>query len=505
MTRRTRRDRTTTVRRTRSTEAYRRLENPFEPPRVLSDDQVAHIHEQAVGFLSSDGMRVLFPEARELLAAAGAAIADDMVRLDPGLVTEALASAPDKFTIHARNPDRDLDVGGTSTNFFSVGGPPFASDAERGRRAGAMSDYVEFMKLCQSFDVIHSLAPCVEVSDVPVGLRHVETMRAQLTLTDKVPYIYARGRQHVRDCMDMISIAHGIDDDGLRERPVTWSNINTNSPLQLDVPMCMGIIDCARLNQPVIMTPFTLAGAMAPVTLAGALVLQHIEALFAITLSQVVNPGAPVVYGAFTSNVDMRSGSPAFGTPEAMKGAFASGQLARHIRLPWRSSGSSASNAVDAQGGYETMINTYGAVMGGADIVLHAAGWQEGGLTASMEKFITDVEMLQILAESMQPVAVDDAELALDAIREVGPGGHFFGTQHTLDRFETAFYDPIVFTRANFEQWEEEGSKRTDERATDVWKRVLAEYESPSIDSATAARLDEFVDRTTAKGGSPPD
>ena len=472
---------------------------------MLSGDQVAHIHEQAVGFLNTDGVKVLLPEARDLLESAGASVDGDIVTLVPSMVTDALDSAPSEFVLHARNPDNSLHIGGTSTNFVSVGGPPFASDAERGRRAGAMSDFVEFMKLCQSFDVIHSLAPCVEATDVPVGLRHVETTRAQLTLTDKVPYIYARGRKHVRDCLDMISIVHGIDDDGLRERPVTWSNINTNSPLQLDVPMCMGIIDCARVNQPVIMTPFTLAGAMAPVTLAGALVLQHIEALFAITLSQVANPGAPVVYGAFTSNVDMKSGSPAFGTPEAMKGAFASGQLARHIGLPWRSSGSSASNAVDAQGGYETMINTYGAVMGGADIVLHAAGWQEGGLTASMEKFITDVEMLQILAESMQPVVVDDDELALDAIRDVGPGGHFFGTQHTLDRFETAFYEPIVFSRANFEQWEEDGSKQTDERATEVWKRVLADYEPPPIDSAVSAQLDDFVERATAEGGSPPD
>jgi trimethylamine--corrinoid protein Co-methyltransferase len=207
-----------------------------------------------------------------------------------------------------------------------------------------------------------------------------------------------------------------------------WTNINTNSPRQLDIPMSMGIIDFAAAGQATIMTPFTLSGAMAPVSLAGALVLQHIEALAAITLSQVVRAGAPIVYGAFTSNVDMKSGAPAFGTPEGVKAAIASGQLARHIDVPWRSQAASTSNTEDAQGGYETMLSMMACLMGGANVVVHAAGWQEGGLTASLEKFVLDVEMLQIIAETFQPVVLDDAELAIDAIDDVGPGGHFFGT-----------------------------------------------------------------------------
>jgi trimethylamine--corrinoid protein Co-methyltransferase len=489
----------------RSTEVYRQLVNPHEPPKVLSEDEVAHIHLRAVEFLRDHGMRVLLPEASELLASAGARVVDGMVRLDPEMVEAAVASAPREFSLAARNPRYDAHLGGQNVNFLPAGGPPFASDLERGRRTGSFADFTDFIKMSQSFDVMHMLAPSVEATDIAVNIRHLHTMRATLTLSDKVPYMFARGRSQMADYLDMLEIAFGVGREELARRPVTWTNINTNSPLQLDVPMAMAIIDCAKAGQPVIMTPFTLAGAMAPVTLAGALVLQHIEALLAITLSQTAMPGAPVVYGAFTSNVDMKSGSPAFGTPEAMRGAYASGQLARHLGLPWRSSGSSASNTPDAQGGYETMINMYGALMGGADIILHAAGWQEGGLTASYEKFILDIEMLQILAEGLQPVIVNDDELAIDAILDVGPGGHFFGTQHTLDRFETAFYDPLVFSRTNFEQWEQEGSKDAQRRALGVWKKVLADFEPPPIDDAIVAELDDYVARRTAEGGSPPD
>jgi trimethylamine--corrinoid protein Co-methyltransferase len=244
---------------------------------------------------------------------------------------------------------------------------------------------------------------------------------------------------------------------------------------------------------------------MAPVTLAGALVLQHMEVLAAITLSQFVRPGAPVVYGAFTSNVDMKSGSPAFGTPEAFKGALASGQLARHVGLPLRSSGSSASNTVDAQAGYETMLNTYGAFLGGANFVLHAAGWQEGGLSANYEKFILDIEMCQMLAENCQPILVDDDELALGAISEVGPGGHFFGVDHTLERYETAFYQPTVFSRTNYEQWTEEGQRRTDERATPVWQKALVDYSPPPLEESVREEMSDFVERRVREGGAAPD
>ena len=490
-----------------NTEHYKRVVNPFEPMRVLSDDQVVQIHESAVRYLADEGIRVPFDEARDIFAAGGAVVGDEMmVRLDPDVIAEALRTAPTTFELAAPNPARDVAVGGRNLVLAPVGGPPFVSDLEGGRRSGTIADQENFLRLTQHYDVLHVTAPCVEPDDLPLNTRHLRSGLATLTLTDKPPFLYSRGRARVRDSLDLVKLRYGIEsDEEFAERPRCWTNINTNSPRQIDIPMSMGIIDMARMGQANIMTPFTLAGAMAPVTLAGALVLQHMEMLAAVTLAQLVRPGAPVLYGAFTSNVDMKSGSPAFGTPEAMKGAFASGQLARHVGLPWRSSGSSASNSVDAQAGYETMMNTYGAFLGGANWIMHSAGWQEGGLSASYEKFITDVEMCQMLAEVCAPVKVDDAELALDAITEVGPGGHFFGVGHTLERFETAFYPSVVFSRANYEQWTEDGSQRADQRATAVWKQVLADFQPPPIDDGVRAALDDFVDRRTVEGGAAPD
>ncbi len=473
---------------------------------MLSDDQVAQIHESAVSYLADEGMKVLLGEAREIFAAAGCAVDDEMVRLDPDLIAQAISDAPSEFELHAPNPDKSFMLGGNSLALMPVGGPPFVADRETGRRAGTLADQENFLRLTQHYDVMAAASPCVEPDDVPINHRHLRSVMASLTLTDKAPFLFARGRERVRDSFDLIKIRLGIEsDETFAETPRCWTNINTNSPRQLDIPMSMGIIDFARMGQANIMTPFTLAGAMAPVTLAGALVLQHMEVLCAVTLAQLVRPGAPVLYGAFTSNVDMKSGSPAFGTPEAFKGALASGQLARHVGLPWRSSGSSSSNAVDAQAGYETMLNTYGALLGGANWIMHAAGWQEGGLVADYEKFIVDIEMCQMIAEICQPLVVDDASLALDAITDVGPGGHFFGTPHTLDRFETAFYQPLVFGRMPFEQWVEEGARRTDERATSIWRTVLDEFQPPPIDDDVIAAMQDFVERRIAEGGAAPD
>ena len=483
---------------------YGHLVNPFEPARVMSDDQVAHLHDAALGVLQDTGVKVLLPEARRRLAAAGATVDDDaaVVRLDRALVAGAIASAPATFDIEARNPARSLPVGGRNLLLLPVAGPPFVSDLQRGRRTGTMTDFDRFARLVQRTDVLHGMTPSIEPQDVDLRIRHLATTRSTLVLTDKVPFAYARGRGAVADCFEMVRLANGVDHDSFLSRPFVWTNINTNSPRQLDVAMCLGIIDFAEAGQVSIMTPFTLSGAMAPVSLAGALVLQHAEALAAITLAQVVRRGAPVIYGAFTSNVDMRSGSPAFGTPETARAAIASGQLARHIGVPWRSQAASTSNVEDAQGGYETMVSMMGALMGGANVVLHAAGWQEGGLTASLEKFVLDVEMLQIVAEMFTPLDTSESELALGSIAEVAPGGHFFGTEHTLQRFDTAFYEPTVFTRENFGQWTEHGAVTSAQRATSTWRQWEADYLQPPIEAERLASLDEFVARRAAEGGA---
>jgi trimethylamine--corrinoid protein Co-methyltransferase len=301
----------------------------------------------------------------------------------------------------------------------------------------------------------------------------------------------------------MAAIALGTTPEGLIARPTLMGIINTNSPLQLDIPMAEGLITMAEYGQVLVITPFTLAGAMSPVTLAGALVQQHAEAMAGIALTQIVRPGVPVMYGGFTSNVDMRSGAPAFGTPEYTKAAQASGQLARHIGVPFRSSNVTAANEVDAQAAYESQMALWGALMGGAHLVEHAAGWMHGGLTASFEKLILDAEMLQMMAAYFQPIAVTEATLAVEAIRDVGAGGHFFGAAHTMDRYETAFYTPLLSNWDNHPQWLERGAVQSRERANTVWKQILADYTQPAIDPGTDEALQAFMARRRAEGGAP--
>jgi trimethylamine--corrinoid protein Co-methyltransferase len=315
------------------------------------------------------------------------------------------------------------------------------------------------------------------------------------TTLDKTWHCLGFGATVVEDALAIAGLARGVTREELVETPSLITIINTNSPLRLDGPMSDGLIAMAEAGQAVVATPFTLAGAMTPVTLAAAIAQQNAEALFCVALTQIVRPGAPVVYGAFTSNVDMRTGSPAFGTPEYVKGAIASGQMARRYRLPWRSSNATASPVVDAQAAYESEMAVWGAMMGGVNLLYQGAGWLEGGLTASYEKLIIDAEVLQMMSEVLQPVVVDEASLGLDAIAEVGPGGHFFGSAHTLERFETAFYRPIVSDWRNYETWLDDGAKTATQRANGIWKQLLAEFEAPPMDPGAAEGIAEFVTR----------
>lgn len=485
---------------------YQQLVNPFVPAEVLAAEQVELIHRSALGVLEDLGMRVLLPEARRLLAEAGAVVDDDsmMVTVDRGLVQSALDTAPAVYDGYGGVPERTVTFGGEHVVFAPVGGPPYVSDRERGRRTGTIEAFEDLMRLAQSFDVLHIHSPSVEPQDVDPAFRHYRTGRAQLVLSDKMPFFFGRGPAQIADAFEMVRLVRGLTEEEFAANPYVYTVVNTNSPRQLDVPMAQAIIDFARAGQIVMVTPFTLAGAMAPVSLAGALVQQHAEALMGITLGQVVRSGAPVVYGGFTSNVDMRSGAPAFGTPEYVKAAIASGQLARHIGLPFRSSNVNASNAPDAQSAYESMMSSWGALMGGANVLMHAAGWLEGGLVASLEKYIIDVETLQTFAEAFQPVDTSEAELAIDAMQEVGPGGHYFGAAHTMERYATAFYDPVVSDWSNHGQWIEAGSPITAEHATRVWKQVLDGFEPPPIDAARVEALDDFIARRTEEGGAPP-
>jgi len=472
---------------------------------VLSEDQLEAVHLTSLRILEELGMEIMSGRAREILAAAGAELdtAARTVRLDRGLVAKALATAPSSFVLEPRNATRRIVMGGNRINFGLVAGPPNVHDCERGRRPGNFRDYCDFVRLAQYFNAIHLLGNqvCAPI-EMPANSRHLDTYRANLIYSDRVFHCSAIGAGRALDAVRMAAIGRGVTLEEIARSPGIISIISVNSPRRFDEAMCDGLIALAQHGQAVVITPFTLMGAMAPVSLAAALAQQNAEALFGVVLAQAVRPGAPVMYGAFTSNVDMRSGAPAFGTPENAKANIAGGQLARRYRLPYRTSNASASNAADAQGAYETQMSLWGAILGHGNLIYHAAGWQEGGLTASFEKLVLDVEMLQMMIEFLKPIAVDEAELGFEAIKGVPTGGHFFGEPHTMERYEHAFYRPLVSNWQNYENWQIAGGRDATQRASDIWKKALKEYVEPAMDPAIREALDTYVERRRTEIGS---
>ena len=480
----------------------------FRPTEIISADELESIHTGSLRVLSEIGMDFLDADARETLRAAGAQTSPDSlrVRFDPDMVTELIKTAPSQFTLHARNPAYDIELGGDWVAFGTVGSPPNVADLDRGRRIGNRADYQNLLRLAQSLTAVHFLSGYpVEPVDLHHGVRHLWASYDALTLMDKAIHCYSLGRQRNIDVLEMVRIARGVDQATIDREPSVFTVVNSSSPLRLDAPMLQGIMEFAAHNQVVCITPFTLAGAMAPVTLAGALAEQNAEALAGMVLTQAVNPGAPVIYGGFTSNVDMQSGAPAFGTPEYMRTAMIGGQLARRYGVPYRSSNVCAANALDAQAAYESVFSLWGAIQGGVNLLMHGAGWMEGGLHASYEKMILDAELLGMVAAFLEPVTVDDETLAFSAMQEVGPGGHFFGAEHTQSRYRTAFHKPMLSDWRNYETWEEAGSPELPSKANRIWKELLAAYEPPPMDPAILEELDAFVARRVAEGGVPTD
>jgi trimethylamine---corrinoid protein Co-methyltransferase len=474
--------------------------NAFAPLALLSDEQVETVHETSLVLLQEVGVEVMALSARAAFAGAGASVDDDtgLVRIPREVVEQALATVPRRFTLTPRGPARRLEVGGEQVAFGFVAGPPTVHDRIRGRRAGNLADYVELVKLAQSFDVIHFLGnQPTSPQELPAATRHLDTYLANLTYTDRVFHLSAIGRERTLDGITMTAISRGLTLEDVVDDPCVLTIISVNSPRRFDEAMTDGLMTMAEHGQPAVVTPFTLMGAMTPVTLAAALVQQNAEALAGIALTQLVRPGAPVVYGAFTSNVDLRSGAPAFGTPENARATIAAGQLARRYRIPYRASNASASNALDAQAAYESQMSLWSSVLGGAHLVYHGAGWMEGGLTASFEKIVLDVEMLQMMALTIAPATFGAAEAreGLDAIAAVPTGGHFFGSPHTIERYETAFYEPLVSSWQNYESWEEAGSLPAEERATRVWQEALERYERPPLAPGAEEALQEYAER----------
>jgi trimethylamine--corrinoid protein Co-methyltransferase len=476
------------------------LRNPFKPLEVLSEDQLMAVHEASLSLLQETGMEFMGPAARDLLRKAGAKVDDatGLVKIPRELIAEGLKSTRPSFTLTPRNPARRLNVGENFVSFGLVAGPPNIHDCVNGRRSGNYPDYINLIKLAQSFDIVHFIGnqPTAPI-ELPARTRHLDCYLANVTYSDRVYHCTSIGRHRALDGIDMMAISRGKTREEILDDPSVVTIISVNSPRRIDTSMSDGLMTMAEYGQAVCVTPFTLMGAMTPVTLAAALTQQNAEALAGILLTQLVRPGAPVIYGAFTSNVDMRSGAPAFGTPENTRATLAAGQLARLYKLPYRASNSSASNTVDAQAAYESEMSIWASVMGHANMVYHGAGWMEGGLTASFEKIILDVEMLQMMAETIKPVDVNPLEIAegLKTIASVPTGGHFFGTEHTLARYETAFYQPLVSNWQNYENWEQAGALDATQRATKIWQQALESYEAPPLDPAITEALAAFVAR----------
>jgi len=483
---------------------WRSVTNPYPPLEVLRPEQVDAIHDASLSILEDLGIELLSSRARNLFAEAGAIVDGDTgnVRVGRELIEAALSTTPASFDLTPRNPDKAVHIGDHSLVFGLVAGPPAVHDCERGRRSSNMEDYQNFIRLAHYFNAIHIIGNQVSAPmELPANNRHLDTYLANLTLSDLSFHCTAIGRGRALDGIKMMAISRGLSLEEMAASPGVATIINVNSPRLVDDAMAEGLMTMSEHGQCVAVTPFTLMGAMTPVTMAAALAQQNAEALFGIALTQLVRPGAPVMYGAFTSNVDMKSGSPAFGTPENAKANAAAGQLARRYGLPYRSSNASASNVVDAQAAYETQMSLWGAVMGGANMVYHAAGWMEGGLQASYEKLVLDVEMLQHMMEFLRPIEVNDAELGIDAMARVPTGGHFFGDEHTLERYETAFYAPMLSDWQTWESWSEAGEHTATQRATKIWKQALAEYEPPAIDESIAEELREYVHKRKAEIG----
>jgi trimethylamine--corrinoid protein Co-methyltransferase len=468
---------------------------------ILSADAMAALDAGWRRIVTEIGVEFMSERALELFRAAGQKVTDNTVFLDPDFVLAQAAKAPREFDITARNPAQSVHIGGDSMAFSAVYGPPFVRQGEV-RRDGTMDDYRNFARLAQSFDVLDSAGGVIcEPNDAPLDSRHLDMTYALLTLTDKIFMGNVVSGPNARDVLAMCDIAFG-GRERIEQSPVTISLINCNSPLRWDDRMLDALFEYVEAAQPVVLTPFLLMGAMSPVTIPAALVQQIAEALSGIALAQLIRPGSPVVFGSFLSNIDMQSGSPTFGTPESGIGLLCTGQIARHFGLPFRSGGGLTSSQVpDAQAGYEALMTMLPTFLAGANWVMHSAGWLEGGLVAGYEKFVIDVELVQMLQAEFTPLEIDEASLAFDAHLEVGHGGHFLGAMHTMERFRSCFYRPMLSSSDNYERWVRNGALDTAARAERIWQQRLESYEQPPLDETVRAELEEYVTRRRVELG----
>jgi len=468
---------------------------------ILSAEAMATLDRGWRRIVSEIGIEFLKPEALELFRAAGQIVEGDNVKFDPDWILEQVAKAPREFDVQARNPANTVHIGGNHMVFSGVYGPPFVREGDV-RRDATMDDFRRFSMLAQSFPELDSAGGVIcEPNDTPLDSRHLDMLYALMTITDKIFMGNVVSGVNARDTIAMAEILFG-GRAAIEETPVCISLINCNSPLRWDDRMLDAMWEYNLAMQPVVMTPFLLMGAMSPVTIPATLVQQMAEALAGIALTQLVRPGCPVIFGSFLSNIDMQSGSPQFGTPESGIGLLCTGQIARHFGLPWRSGGGlNSSQTPDAQSAYEALMTMLPTFLAGANWVMHTAGWLEGGLVSCYEKFVIDIEILRNLMAEFTPLQIDEASLAFDAHTEVGAGGHFLGAMHTMERFRTCFYRPILSSSENFDRWTRNGSKDAAARARDIYTKKLEEYVAPPIDEDIRIELEAYVVRRRAELG----
>jgi trimethylamine---corrinoid protein Co-methyltransferase len=469
---------------------------------ILNEEAMEVLDRGWRRILTELGVEFMLPEAVELFREAGQKVeGEHKVVLDPDFVLEQVAKAPAQFDLQARNPERSVTLGGDNMVFSAVYGPPFVREGDE-RRDATMADFENFVRLSQSFDQLDSPGgTIVEPNDRPLDSRHLDMVYALQTLSDK-PYMGSViSAENARDTIRMGEIVFG-GREALDRAPVSVSLINCNSPLRWDDRMLSSMLEYNRRGQAVVVTPFLLMGAMSPVSIPATLVQQIAEALSGIALAQLVNPGCPVVFGSFLSNTDMQSGSPSFGTPESAIGLLCTGQIARRFGLPFRSGGGlNASQSVDAQAAYEALMTLLPTFLAGTNFVMHSAGWLEGGLVSSYEKFIVDIELLRMLQHEFAPLEVDEASLAFEAHEEVGSGGHFLGAAHTLMHFRECFYRPLLSSTENFERWRKGGGLDATARASKIWRETLESYEQPELDDSIREELRDYVARRRAELG----
>ena len=477
------------------------IQNTLPRYEILSDDAVEMLDRGWRRIVSEIGVEFVLPDAVEEFRRAGQTVEGSAVKLDPDFVLEQVAKAPSEFDVQARNPSHTVHIGGDSMVFTAVYGCPFVREGEE-RRDAAMSDFENLVRLSQAFPQLDSPGGTIcEPNDRPLDSRHLDMVYALQTLSDK-PYMGSvTSGPNAADTIRMTEILFGGREE-IEQTPAVISLINVNSPLRYDDRMLAAMFEYVRAGQPVVITPFLLMGAMSPVSIPATLAQQMAEALAGIALAQLLRPGTPIILGSFLSNTDMQSGSPSFGTPESAIGLLCTGQLARHLGLPWRSGGGfTSSQSVDAQAAYEATMTMIPTFLAGTNYVMHAAGWLESGLVSCYEKFIVDIEVLRMLQHEFQPLEVSEETLAFGAHEEVGHGGHFLGAVHTLERFRECFYRPLLSSTENFERWQRNGGRDAAVRAGEIWRKTLDEYEQPPLDDAIREELAEYVSRRRTELG----